>query len=127
MQAQTPTFFVPGVRAEDLEQFYTTMADACGYDPPNLERRIYSIVYEHDGVVWTAAVGKQLQGMKTTIRSGREQKSPLSDAATVLGIFPGNPWKVVTNKGPIFGNARSMWENPFMAGKPTRFELFRRM
>ena len=42
----------------------------------------------------------------------------MSDPAVVQAIFPGDPYVVVTDKRPI-GTARSKWENPFMAGRPS--------
>ncbi len=41
----------------------------------------------------------------------------------VLAIFPGTPFKVVTNHR-IPGNVRSAWENPFMAGEPKSVAYF---
>lgn len=100
------------------------LAAACNRPPPLLLQRIFSIVYVHDGVHWTAKVGEQLRGAKTTNRGGREIRTPFSDPAIVLAIFPGDPYLVVTNKGPNFGNAKSAWENPFMAGRPMWVERF---
>ena len=65
----------------------------------------------HDGVAWAAIVGKQLRGTKTTYQRGRESRTHRSDPAIVLGIFPSEPYKVVTD-----GHARSESVNPFMAG-----------
>ncbi len=44
----------------------------------------------------------------------REHSEPLRDEATVLAIFPGVPYVVVTDKG-FNPQVRSMWVNPFMA------------
>jgi hypothetical protein len=125
MIEEAPTFFVPDVPAEEQEDSYKEMADFCHRPALPPDQRIYSIVYTHDSVEWTASVGRQLRGTKTTLKRGRELRTPHSDSATVLAIFPGNPYLVVTDKGPHFGNARSQWENPFMVGQPNSVTRFR--
>jgi hypothetical protein len=124
MTDQTPQFFVPNVAEDHQERAYETLAKACGQRAVAPDQRIYSIVYIHDGVRWTATVGQQLHGTKTTIMRGRERRAPRSDSATVLAIFQGNPYRVVTS-APPFGNTRSEWANPFMAGQPEQVTLFR--
>jgi hypothetical protein len=124
MTDQTPHFFVPNVAEDHLQRAYETLAEACGQRPCPPDQRIYSIVYMHDGVRWTATVGQQLHGTKTTITRGRERRTPQSDPATVLAIFPGNPYRVVTS-APPFGSTRSDWANPFMAGQPEQVTVFR--
>jgi hypothetical protein len=49
-------------------------------------------------------------------------ETPVSDPATVLAIFPGDPFLVVTDKG--VAGVRSEWENPFMAGMPSSVARF---
>jgi hypothetical protein len=58
-----------------------------------------------------ASVGRRKAGMK------------VRDPAVVLAIFPGVPWLVVTDARPV-GTKLSAWVNPFMAGRPERFEYF---
>ena len=120
-------FFVPAATAENQEQVYADFAQWCRCVVPEMGRRIFSITYSHDGVTWTATVGESLQGVKkVTSRSmGKkvERTVPVSDPATVLAIFPGNPFMVVTNHR-IAGNVGSGWENPFMAGRPTSVTYF---
>ena len=101
------------------------MAMACHRPPLPPNERIFSIVYMHDGVERTATVREQLHGSKTTTKRGRESRSRHSDGATVLAIFSGNSYRVVTIASP-FGNKRSVWANPFMAGEPKRVTLFAR-
>ena len=55
---------------------------------------------------------------------GQQTMTRHSDFATVLAIFPGVPYRVVID-APPFGNSRSTWVNPFMAGEPKRTTLFR--
>jgi len=94
---------------------------------PELSQRVYSIAYTHNGEEWVATVGQQLRGVqRRKVRSGGtsvERECPVADPATVLAIFPGSPYIVVTNHR-IAANVVSKWENPFMAGQPksvTRF------
>ncbi|WP_296749139.1 hypothetical protein [Thiobacillus sp.] len=123
----TPVFFVPAATAETQEQVFGEFAKWCGVSAPPAERRIYSIVFVHDGDVWTATVGESLQGERTRTTKVRGQKvertSHVSDPALVLAIFPGSPFMVVTNH-KIAGNVGSRWENPFLAGQPRSVTYF---
>jgi len=119
--AETPMFFVPAATSENQESIYADFAKLCQSSVPKQEGRIYSITYVHDGEEWTATVGERLHGIqrKTSLSQGKkiERTIQLSDPATVLAIFPGTTFMVVTNHG-ISGNVGSAWENPFMAGNP---------
>lgn len=123
------SFFLPhfsdAVTADNQEEVYKAFAALCRQSPPS--RRIYSIDYRHDGSEWTATVGQQLKGVKITTTRSRGQKIerrlPVYDSATVLAIFPGDPYFVVTNCRFTEG-VRSYWENPFMAGRPTSVTYF---
>lgn len=55
-------------------------------------------------------------------RNGRISR-PVGDSASVLAIFPGNPYIVVTDAGRT-GGLLSRWVNPFMAGKPRSVAYF---
>jgi hypothetical protein len=122
-----PKLFVPAATAENVEKVYAGVAEWCRRPVPSLPDRIYSITYTHDGEEWTATVGEPLKGVRhrTTRSRGKriEHTSQLSDPAIVLAIFPGNPFMVVTNHR-IAANVGSAWENPFLAGMPTRVILF---
>ncbi|KIA73389.1 hypothetical protein ANMWB30_23160 [Arthrobacter sp. MWB30] len=122
-------FFIPGVSAEEAEAKYAEYAAKAGRNPQPADKRISSLSWTHHSVEdWTAEVGKQLRGTKTVTTgrgaNKRDRRELLSDAATVLAIFPGSPYIVVTDKG-ITPGVRSMWNNPFMAtNSPTSSKLF---
>jgi hypothetical protein len=121
-------FFVPAAESpEQAEEVYAQLAAWCSRPVPAASSRVRRIVWLHDGEEWVAEVGQTLRGTRSRRlrRQGqmREVSTPLSDPATVLAIFPGSPYFVVTN-GPGVANVRSTWENPFMAGQPSRVELF---
>ena len=123
----TSAFFVPAATAETQEQVFHEFAKWCGVSAPPVERRIYSIVFGHDGEVWTATVGESLRGERTRTTKARGQKvertTQVSDPALVLAIFPGSPFMVVTNHN-IAGNVGSRWANPFLAGQPKSVTYF---
>jgi hypothetical protein len=120
-------FFVPAATAENIDQVYASFAEMCHASVPPLDRRIYSINFIHDAEEWTATVGEQLRGGRTRTRrrGGRnvDVTNQLSDPATILAIFPGKPFWVVTNAKPITGIV-SAWVNPFMAGQPQSVTYF---
>jgi hypothetical protein len=121
MTEPAPPFFVPDSKPGNDEEAYEELAAMCNRGVPARDARIYSITYAHDGTEWTATVGEQLHGIRRrTVRSrGRrvEREQPVSDSATVLAIFAGVPYVVVTNAG-LTASVRSTWVNPFMAGIP---------
>lgn len=122
---ETPKFFIPN--SDDYEKHYSELASFCKSTPQPPGCRIYSISYTSHGQDWTATVGERLNGVEVkTKRRGtqyREDKKRLGDSATVLAIFSGIPYVVVTDAQPI-GNTRSAWANPFMAGQPTNIIYF---
>lgn len=117
----------PDFTPEQQEAAYAEFAAMCRHPLPEPGKRIYSITFTHDGEEWTATVGETLRGVRyKTVRSrGQkvEQRIPVSDPATVLAIFPGDPYFVVTSHR-FWGNVRSAWENPFMAGRPQSVTYF---
>lgn len=122
-----PKFFVPGASSDDQEQVYVELARWCRGIVPPLGNRVYSITYVHDGEEWTATVGQALRGVRRKTCRSRgvrsDQTIHLNDPATVLAIFPGTPYMVVTNHR-IAGGVVSAWENPFMAGEPRSITYF---
>jgi hypothetical protein len=128
MSESIPEFFVPAATPENQEQVYAEFARRVGRKVPSLAERVYSIEYRHDGIDWTATVGKPLRGTKTETRRSKhgvtERQQPVSDPAIALAIFPGDPYIVVTNQG-IVGNVGSRWANPFFAGRPTSVTPFK--
>lgn len=126
--AQAPAFFLPPIAHYDASQqdaAYVEIAEKCGRSVP--AQRVYSITFRHDSDYWSATVGETLTGSKTRqIEPGdnsTEQTTRLNDAATVVAIFPGTPYLVVTDSGIISGGQTS-WENPFYAGVPTSVTYF---
>ena len=132
-----PTFFVPTAMPTDgtNEEKFARLANFARQRVPLLNERIYSITFDADGVLaeWTATVGKTLRrGKRLATRSKRkyepiprpERMQPLSDPATVLAIFQGDPYIVVTNSR-IDPEIRSTFENPFFAGQPKSVVRFR--
>jgi hypothetical protein len=123
-----PTFFVPHTtNANDAEQAYSTLAAFAGSRVLPMEERIFAITFHHDGTEWIAEVGSTLRGVlnRRRQRSGRmvNVTEHASDRATVLAIFLGDPYLVVTDARPL-GQALSSWVNPFMAGRPLTVTFF---
>ena len=126
--AQAPAFFLPPIAhydASEQDAAYVEIAEKCGRSVP--AQRVYSITFRHDSDLWSATVGERLTGSKTQqtgqADNSTEQTTPLDDAATVVAIFPGTPYLVVTDSGIISGG-RTSWENPFYAGTPTSVTYF---
>ncbi len=114
-----PTFFVPAAAPENQEEVYAGFAEWCRKPVPPPQRRVYQIVWVHDGEEWTATVGEHLHGVKLRRRRGRgpvERGAPVTDPAIVLAIFADAPYTVITNAR--ISGATSQWVNPFMAGEP---------
>jgi len=120
-------FFVPRVPDTAADRAYAKLAGLCGAPLPPAAERVRSIAFEHDAEHWRATVGEKLRGSKTVQRrasSGRlNATTRLSDGATVLAIFVGQPCWVVTDARPV-GAAVSAWANPFMAGEAQSIEFF---
>jgi hypothetical protein len=118
----TPAFFLPGVEASEVEEVYADLAKHAHRRPPSIADRIYSITWRHNGEVWTATVGQKLHGFATKVsRSMRgkvEREIPLSNASSVLAIFPGAPYVVWHD------DASRVWANPFLAGEPFQVTVF---
>jgi hypothetical protein len=89
--------------------------------------RVLEIHWIYNGDYWVATVGEKPHGRSVRLRRGKggnvEVTTPLADPATVLAIFPGATFYVVTNARPI-GQVVSNWLNPFMAGHPTAVHRF---
>ena len=119
-------FFIPDVDEGADEEVYEGLAKLCGRKPAEPGKRIESIAFTHDGEEWIATVGTELRGTRTTSRRRKagvvDVTERLSDGASVLAIFAGTPYIVVTNKGTP--GVRSHWENPFYAGQPSAVRYF---
>jgi hypothetical protein len=112
-------FFVPEIVAEDAEEAYANYAKLTGSSPQPHGKRIRSISWRpRMDELWTAEVGSKLSGKKNAVKgrgaTRREYTESLHDGATVLAIFPGVPYRVLTDK-KINPAVRSAWENPFLA------------
>ena len=119
---QGPPFFVPGSKPGKDEELYAYLAASCNSGVPSHDARIFSIQFLHDGIEWRATVGETLTGTSRSTRRGRGQniERTLShgDSATVLAIFAGVPYMVVTD------GFRTRWANPFLAGQPRSVVYF---
>ena len=110
------TFFLPrATDDEQAERLYEALAEFAGCAPAPADRRVRAIAFDSDGARWTAEVGQELSGRRTTrqLRRGEllERTEHLSSATLVLAIYPGEPYVVVTDAAPITG-APSQWANP---------------
>jgi hypothetical protein len=127
-------FFLPrAADDEQAERLYEALAEFAGCEPAPPGQRVRSIRFAQDGVRWTAEVGEELRGERTTqqLRRGEliERTETLTSASRVLAIYPGASYVVVTDAQPITG-APSEWANPFSvrpdevirfaAGRPPR-------
>jgi hypothetical protein len=117
-----PAFFVPDIPADDQEAAYVQMAEFGRCAVPPIGERIYSIIFTHDGIEWTATVGRHMQGVRGEWKRSRGQKAwketPVFDATTIAAIFPGHPYTIFHTGG------RSPWQNPFISShvkSSTRF------
>lgn len=125
---KAPEFFVPKAEPGEQESAYVELAAWAQRQVPPAKDRVYSITFEHDGVEWTATVGERLKGHTIANPRARAKmrriERPRGDSATVLAIFAGPPYIVVTDGGAITGGSTA-WANPFMAGQPTSATHFR--
>ncbi|WP_029433933.1 hypothetical protein [Blastococcus sp. URHD0036] len=120
-------FFLPrAADDEQAERLYEALAEFAGCEPAPRGQRVRSIAFQQDGARWTAAVGEQLSGVRTTqlLRRGEliERTETLTSPTRVLAVYPGTPFVVVTDAQPITG-ASSEWANPFTAS-PDEVVLF---
>jgi hypothetical protein len=122
MMDSRPTFFVPKVSSEKWEECFAGLARAIGQSAPPPGQRIYSIKFTHDGEVWTATVGEHLKGSADRVSRVRgkkvERTVQLSNASTVMAIFPGVPFHVWHD------GASPTWANPFLTGEPLSIAYF---
>jgi hypothetical protein len=115
----TPAFFLPRCSHESQEDVYARIAERCGREVLPIGRRIYSISFERDGIVWTATVGEHLRGRKSMKVRGKETVEwNIGDPALILAIFPSVPFCVVT-----LSNGKSYFR-PIFHATPRGVELF---
>jgi hypothetical protein len=106
-------FFVPAASNDELEERYAELARFAKVSAPSPASRVFSLQWEHDGEVWEATVGEQLVRL--------EPRPKLQDNATVLAIFPGNPYMIVTTAVPLT-RVSSHWNNPISIGVPLQIK-----
>jgi hypothetical protein len=113
-------FYIPGVEDDAAEERYAECAMLCGVAVPAVGERIESITFVHHGETWTATVGETLKGERVQTRQrnrrSAEIRTPLRDSATVLAIFSGEPYKILTDARPLT-TLSSQWANPFDMGQ----------
>lgn len=119
-----PKFFVPFIEPEKQEDAYRLFAEMCGTWPRPFNERTYSIVWRHDGVIWTATVGETLRGIET-ISTGKgrnrlEREVPRSSDDTVLAIFSGHPGLIAHD------NKSKRWNLPILTGEALNLVRFDR-
>lgn len=124
-----PTFFVPFTTPYEGEAAFEELARMAGLAAPaQEEERVFSIVFIHNGDVWSAKVGERLYGRRSyqSTFAGKpvDQVFEGSDAALVLAIFPGTPYVVVTDGGKA-ANAPTRWPKVVAAGRPVVVKRFR--
>ena len=116
MRAMTAFFLPRATDDEQAERLYEALAEFAGCEPAPPGQRVRSIGFVQDGAQWTAEVGEELRGERTTqqLRRGEllERIETLTSPTRVLAIYPGTPFVVVTDAQPITGTA-SEWANPF--------------
>lgn len=117
-----PGFFIPNVEPEKQEDRYQELAKKVGATAADPARRIYSMAWKHDGVVWTATVGEELRGI-ATIEKGRGRNKTYREVPRytndmVWAIFAGVPFLIAHD------GASRVWNWPIMAGEPSQVVYF---
>lgn len=114
-----PAFFLPHCPPESEEGAYADIAQGCNREVPPIGRRIYSISFEHDGILWIATVGEHLRGRKyVKVKDKENVEWQIGDPALILAIFPRVPYCIVT-----LSNGKSHFGQIFYA-TPRGVELF---
>jgi len=117
-----PSFFVPFAQDDRQEEMYAACAELAGIAPRPLNERVYSMVWRHDGVRWTATVGETLRGTETVTtgrgRNRQEREVHRSTEDTVMAIFPGTPGFIVHD------NKSKRWNLPIFTGQAISIALF---
>jgi hypothetical protein len=125
MQSTAPRFFMPGISPDRQEDAYAHLAARMNRPVPAMDQRVYSIQFTHGCADWTATVGQPLEGIRRTAKRGNgamnPREIPTEDPAVVLAILPGEPFVVYW----MSVEKKSIWENPFLAGKPTEITFFK--
>lgn len=119
-------FFVSGVAEGDAEQEYHRLAEVVGADASTPGRRVRQVFFKIGRESWVATVGRSPEGTRPEHRRVKGKLTTttdkLADDSTVLAIYPGDPFVVVTDAAPV-GTAESRWPSPVRA-KPSRIVYF---
>lgn len=127
------TFFVPGAADTALpdagmhdadEAAYRRLAERAGAVPAESGRRIRQVAFRVGRESWTAEVGRKMTGTRPEHRRRKGEftttTEKLSGHATVLAIFAGAPFAIVTEEQ----QAASASANPILVDKPSRVAYF---
>lgn len=119
---EIPSFFIPEISPEEQEDVYAGLAATIRRSVLPISERIYSITFSSKAEIWTATVGRQLRGTRTSTHRSRgrtvERTTRLIDNSVVMAIFPGVPFHVWHN------GASQTWANPFLTGEPLSIVRF---
>lgn len=131
-------FYVPGAADAGLpyagpqdaglpdadEVAYRRLAELAGAVPADPGRRIRQIAFKVGRESWTAEVGRKMAGTRPEHRRRKGEFTTtterLSGHATVLAIFAGAPFAIVTDEQ----QATSPSANPILVDKPSRVAYF---
>ncbi|GAB3139663.1 hypothetical protein [Marisediminicola antarctica] len=135
------TFFVPGAADAGLpdaglpdanEAAYRRLAGLAGAVPAAPGRRIRRVAFKVGRESWTAEVGRKMAGTRPEHRRRRGEFTTtterLSGHATVLAIFEGTPFVIVTDEeqaaSALPASESSPSTNPILVDKPSRIAHF---
>jgi len=134
-------FFVPGAADAGLpgaglpdanEAAYRRLAELAGAVPATPGRRIRQVAFKVGRESWTAEVGRKTAGTRPEHRRRKGEFTTttrtLSGHATVLAIFEGTPFVIVTDEQRAASDPpaseSSPSTNPILIGKPSRVAYF---
>jgi len=124
-QSTAPRFFMPGIPPDRQEEVFAHLAARMNRPVPTMDQRVFSIRFTHGCADWSATVGEPLTGIRRAAKRRQgamnTREIPIEDSAVVLAILPSDPFVVYW----MSGEKKSIWENPFLAGKPTEITFFK--
>ena len=115
-------FFVPGAPDGDDEAAYLRLAESAGVSPAGQGRRVRRASFRRGHESWTVTVGETPRGTRPQHRRRKGEFTTtldtLTDPATVLAIFAGDSFAVVTDAAPL-GVGESALPNPLVFARAT--------
>ena len=142
-------FFVPGAADAELsdaelsdadEAVYRSLAQVAGRIPAAPGRRIRQVAFKVGRESWTAEVGRKMAGTRPEHRRRKGEftttTEKLSGHATVLAIFEGTPFAIMTDEqtdeqpdeqqaaSAPSASESSPSTNPHLVEKPSRVAYF---